>query len=62
MTFERAFLEQFRVVLFDPRKLLRDDGTIKPLAEWDDDTAAAISRLEVTEEVAGDARPRSELS
>jgi phage terminase small subunit len=38
-----------RVALSDVRKLFRDDGTMKPPNEWDDDTAAAIASVDVEE-------------
>ena len=49
----RVLLEASRLATFDPRKLFRDDGSPKPITELDDDTAAALSGLEVTEEFEG---------
>lgn len=37
------------LVSFDPRKLLRDDGSLAKPSEWDDATAAAVAGLEVDE-------------
>jgi phage terminase small subunit len=49
LTAERTLLEIARCAFLDPRKLFADDGTIRPVSEWDDDTAAAVASLEVTE-------------
>lgn len=46
-----AVLDSLRQALFfDPRKLYRDDGTIKTVPELDDDTAMALAAFEVMEE------------
>lgn len=37
------------LVSFDPRKLLKDDGSLTKPSEWDDATAAAVAGLEVDE-------------
>jgi phage terminase small subunit len=37
------------LVSFDPRKLLKDDGSLAKPSEWDDATAAAVAGLEVDE-------------
>ena len=37
----------------DIRRLYRDDGTLKPPHEWDDETAAAVAGVEVFEEYSG---------
>jgi phage terminase small subunit len=37
------------LVEFDPRKVLRDDGTLQKPSEWDESTAAAVAGLEVDE-------------
>jgi len=39
-----------QALLFDPRKLFREDGTVKDVVELDDDTALALASFEVTEE------------
>jgi phage terminase small subunit len=44
------------LVRFDPRKMFREDGTLKDVHELDDDTAAAMAAFEVTEETVGGAR------
>ncbi len=58
VTIERVVQEYARLAFFDPRKLFNDDGTPKTLGELDDDTAAAIAGLEVSEiwEGSGDER------
>lgn len=50
LTRERVLQETARIAFFDARKLFRDDGSPKSLHELDDDTAAAISGLDVLEE------------
>lgn len=49
ITQDRVLKEFARLAFFDPRKLLNDDGTPKPINELDDDTAAAISGLDIEE-------------
>jgi phage terminase small subunit len=49
----RALLELAKLAYYDPRKLYRDDGTLKDPAEWDDSTAAAISQIETQEHFEG---------
>lgn len=49
LTFERHALEYARLAYSDVRKLYNEDGTLKPVHEWDDDTAAAVSSIEVDE-------------
>lgn len=39
-----------QAVHFDPRKLYREDGSLKDVYELDDDTAMALSGVEVVEE------------
>jgi phage terminase small subunit len=48
---DRVLLELARLAYSDPRRLYRPDGTLRPPAEWDDDTAASISAVESEEEV-----------
>jgi phage terminase small subunit len=50
LTRDRVLQETARIAFFDARKLFRDDGSPKSLHELDDDTAAAISGLDVLEE------------
>ena len=58
VTAERVLLEVSRLAFSDHRKLLNADGSPKLLHELDDDTAAAIAGIEVTERVlpGGDGR------
>lgn len=50
LTADRILLEVARIALFDPRKLVNDDGTARDITKLDDDTAAAIQGIEITEE------------
>jgi phage terminase small subunit len=61
ITADRVVLELARVALSDVRRLYRDDGTLKPPSEWDDDTAAAIAGLESKEEFDSDGCPSGTL-
>jgi phage terminase small subunit len=49
ITAERILAELACVAFFDVRKALNPDGTMKPLSEIDDDTAAAIAGLDLAE-------------
>jgi phage terminase small subunit len=49
VTAERIILERARLAFFDPRKLLDSTGRPKPLQDLDDDTAAAIAGLKVSD-------------
>lgn len=49
VTRERLLREIARLAFADPRRLLRENGTMLPLHELDDDTAAAIASVEVDE-------------
>lgn len=53
ITAERVLRELERISFFDQRKLYHDGGKMKHPTEWDDDTAAVVSGLKVTEEFAG---------
>lgn len=53
LTTESVIKSLAQAVHFDPRKLYNADGTLKPIHELDDDTAAALSGFEVTEETIG---------
>lgn len=44
------------VVMNDPRRFYREDGTLKPVREWDADMAACVSSVEV-DEIAGSDKP-----
>jgi phage terminase small subunit len=50
ITQDRVLQEVARIAFLDPRKLLRDDGTPRLMSELDDDTAAALVGLDITEE------------
>ena len=41
ITADRVLQELARIAFFDVRKLLNDDGSMKPISEIDDDTRAA---------------------
>lgn len=58
LTIDRVLLEYKRLALHDIRRAYNDDGILKPVHEWDDDTAAAIAGLETKElyEGTGDTR------
>lgn len=53
LTTENVLREVRRLALSDPRKLYREDGTLKRPDEWDDDTAAFVGSVEVLEEFTG---------
>lgn len=61
LSIDRTLQEVARLSYFDPRKLYRDDGELKRPDEWDDDTAAAVASLEISEEFSGSGEDR-ELS
>lgn len=61
LTTERVMRNLAQVLYFDPRKLYREDGSLKPIHELDDDTAQAISGFEVLEDFQGRGEER-ELS
>lgn len=58
ITQDRVLQELARIAFFDPRKLLGPDGAPKPINELDDDTAAALAGLDVTEEYEGSGEDR----
>lgn len=49
LTVERTLQEVARLAYFDPRKLFNADGSMKKIAELDDDTAAAVASIEIDE-------------
>lgn len=49
VTAERIIRERARLAFFDPRKLLDNTGRPLPLQDLDDDTAAAIAGLKVSD-------------
>ena len=58
VTVERVLAEYAKIGFFDPRKLLRDDGSPKEISELDDQTAAVIAGMDIQEvyEGSGDSR------
>ena len=54
ITQDRVLQELARIAFFDLRKLYREDGSMKSPDEWDDDTAAAMSGLDIQEELGPD--------
>jgi hypothetical protein len=44
-----VLFENARIGFSDVRRLLTDQGTLKPASEWDDDMAAAVSSIKVHE-------------
>lgn len=53
ITAERVLQELSRIAFFDPRRLLNADGSPKPINELDDDTAAVLAGMDITEEFDG---------
>lgn len=53
LTTESVIRSLAQAIHFDPRKLYREDGTLKPVTELDDDTAMALAGVEVTETMSG---------
>ena len=51
ITQDRVLLEYARIAFFDSRKLFQSDGSPKDIQELDDDTAAALSGMDVVQEV-----------
>jgi phage terminase small subunit len=58
ITAERVLQELGRVAFFDPRRLLNADGFPKPINELDDDTAAVLAGMDISEEFAGSGEER----
>lgn len=61
LTTERTLREIARLAYVDPRKFFHADGTPKEITELDDDTAAALAGMEVTEEWAGSGKYRVKI-
>lgn len=51
---DRTLNEVARLAFFDVRKIFEEDGSLKRVCDLDDDSAAAIAGLEVTELFEGD--------
>ncbi len=58
LTTERTLREIARLAYCDPRKFFYDNGAPKPIHELDDDCAAALAGMEVTEEFEGSGQDR----
>ncbi len=58
---DRVLIELARIAYHDHRKLFKEDGSLKPPSEWDDETAAAISAIEILEEFDGIGRDRVQI-
>ncbi len=58
ITQERVLAEYAKLAFVDPRKLYREDGRPVPIPELDDDTAAAVAGVEVSEEYEGKGEAR----
>ncbi len=61
ITAERVLLEMSRLAFSDHRKLYNTDGSLKPLHELDDDTAAALAAVESVTRAARGGEPASQL-
>ncbi|VTS03336.1 terminase small subunit [Tuwongella immobilis] len=48
---DRVLAELGRIAFLDVRKLFTDNGTLRPLPELDEDTARAVSSVDIHEEV-----------
>lgn len=57
ITRERILLERARLAFFDPRKLFDKDGQPIPIQDLDDDTAAALCGLDVSQQSMGGEDP-----
>ena len=58
---ERVLKELERLCFSDGRKLLNPDGSLKEPQEWDDDTAAAVASMKVTEDFEGQGKSRERV-
>ena len=58
---ERVLAELAKLAFVDPRKFFRADGSAVPIHEIDDDTAAALAGLEITEEYEGRGEDRKQI-
>jgi phage terminase small subunit len=47
ITAERVLNELAKLAFLDPRKLFNPDGSLKPVTDLDDDTAAAIAGMDI---------------
>lgn len=51
---DRVLLELSRLAFMDARKAFNKNGSLKPIHELDDDTAAAVAGMDITEFGSGD--------
>lgn len=58
LTSERVMASLAQTLFFDPRRLYHCDGTLKAVHELDDDTAMALTGLEINETVTGKGKER----
>jgi phage terminase small subunit len=61
ITQDSVLRELARIGFSDARKLFDENGKLKPVGEWDDQAAAAVSSVEVTEEFAGRGADREQV-
>lgn len=61
VTVERVRDELAKLAFYDPRKLFKEDGTLRPISELDDDTAAVIAGMDVNELFEGNGEERSQV-
>lgn len=61
ITQDRVLQELARIAFFDIRKLYTDDGRMRLPHELDDDAAAVLSALDVTEEFQGKGEDREQV-
>jgi phage terminase small subunit len=61
VTQDRVLLELGRIAFFDKRKLYNADGALKKPHEWDDDTAAVLSGLDIEEIFSGNGEERQSV-
>lgn len=61
ITQDRVLQELARIAFFDIRKLYNEDGSMKAPQELDDDAAAALSGIDVTEEFQGRGEDREHI-
>lgn len=58
----RVLREYARIAFADPRKLYDENGDLKKPSEWDDDTAAAVSGVDIQEHTYKDGKSDSETT
>ena len=58
---ERTLREVARLAYFDPRKFFNADGSLKPIHELDEDSAACLAGLDIEELFEGQGRDRKQV-